>query len=76
MAVPSILLTIGLTHLTASASALLGGSPAVDHRDLCSSSLDGENMHRGLYPGFLLALIATAPRSTVAAIPQPDPLWG
>jgi drug/metabolite transporter (DMT)-like permease len=60
MAVPSILLTVGLTHLTASASALLVGLLPLTTVVFAHHLIDGEKMHRGLYPGFLLALIGTA----------------
>ncbi len=59
MAAPSILMTIGLEHLSASVTALLVGLIPLTTVAFAHHLIDGERMHRGLVPGFILALLGT-----------------
>ena len=59
MAAPSILMTIGLQHLSASVTALVVGLIPLTTVAFAHHLIDGEGMHRGLVPGFILALIGT-----------------
>ncbi|MEX0667970.1 MAG: DMT family transporter [Acidimicrobiia bacterium] len=59
MAAPSILMTIGLENLSASVTALLVGLIPLTTVAFAHHLIDGERMHRGLVPGFALALIGT-----------------
>lgn len=59
MAAPSILMTIGLENLSASVTALLVGLLPLTTVAFAHHLIDGERMHRGLVPGFLLALAGT-----------------
>jgi drug/metabolite transporter (DMT)-like permease len=59
MAAPSILMTIGLEHLSASVTALLVGLIPLTTVAFAHHLISGERMHRGLVPGFILALAGT-----------------
>ncbi len=59
MAAPSILMTVGLQHLSASITALLVGLVPLTTAAFAHHLIDGERMHKGLVPGFVLALIGT-----------------
>jgi drug/metabolite transporter (DMT)-like permease len=59
MAAPSILMTSGLEHLSASVTALLVGLIPLTTVAFAHHLIDGERMHRGLVPGFILALAGT-----------------
>jgi drug/metabolite transporter (DMT)-like permease len=59
MAAPSILMTIGLEHLSASVTSLLVGLIPLTTVAFAHHLIDGERMHRGLVPGFMLALGGT-----------------
>ena len=59
MAAPSILMTVGLEHLSASVTSLLVGLIPLTTVAFAHHLIDGEGMHRGLVPGFLLALGGT-----------------
>ena len=59
MAAPSILMTIGLEHLSASVTALLVGLIPLTTVAFAHHLIDGERWHRGLVPGFTLALGGT-----------------
>jgi drug/metabolite transporter (DMT)-like permease len=59
MAAPSILMTLGLEHLSASVTALLVGLIPLTTVAFAHLLIDGERMHRGLVPGFILALGGT-----------------
>lgn len=60
MAAPAILMTIGLEHLSASVTALVVGLIPLTTVAFAHLLIDGERMHRGLVPGFILALGGTA----------------
>ena len=59
MAAPSILMTIGLERLSASVTALVVGLIPLTTVAFAHLLIDGERMHRGLVPGFILALAGT-----------------
>ena len=59
MAAPSILMTLGLEHLSASVTALLVGLIPLTTVAFAHLLIDTERMHRGLVPGFILALGGT-----------------
>ena len=59
MAAPSILMTIGLEHVSASVTALLVGLIPLTTVAFAHRLIDDERMHRGLVPGFILALTGT-----------------
>ena len=59
MAAPSILMTLGLEHLSASVTALLVGLIPLTTVAFAHLLIDAERMHRGLVPGFILALGGT-----------------
>ena len=59
MAAPSILMMIGLEHVSASVTALLVGLIPLTTVAFAHRLIDGERMHRGLVPGFILALLGT-----------------
>ena len=59
MGAPSIVLTIGLEHLPASVTALLVALLPLTTVAFAHHLIDGERMHSGLLPGFILALIGS-----------------
>ena len=76
MAGPSFLLTIGLEQLSASVTALLVALLPLTTVAFAHLLIDGEPMHRGLLPGFVLALIGTAFLVEPGGAPGTNPLLG
>jgi drug/metabolite transporter (DMT)-like permease len=76
MAAPSILMTSGLEHLSASVTALLVGLIPLTTVAFAHHLIDGERMHRGLVPGFILALAGTALLVEGEGRPGTNPVLG
>lgn len=76
MAAPSILMTIGLEHVSASVTALLVGLIPLTTVAFAHRLIDGERMHRGLVPGFLLALVGTGLLVEAEGGPGTNPALG
>lgn len=76
MAAPTILMTIGLEHLSASVLALLVGIVPLTTVGFAHYLIEGESMHRGLLPGFILALIGTGLLIDGAGGPGTNPALG
>jgi drug/metabolite transporter (DMT)-like permease len=76
MAAPSILMTSGLEHLSASVTALLVGLIPLTTVAFAHHLIDGERMHRGLVPGFVLALAGTGLLVEGEGRPGTNPVLG
>jgi drug/metabolite transporter (DMT)-like permease len=76
MAAPSILMTSGLEHLSASVTALLVGLIPLTTVAFAHHLIDGERMHRGLVPGFILALAGTGLLVEGEGRPGTNPVLG
>lgn len=76
MAAPSILMTIGLEHVSASVTALLVGLIPLTTVAFAHRLIDGERMHRGLLPGFVLALVGTGLLVEAEGGPGTNPALG